>query len=221
MKKIFPLAFISFITILITGCASSFPVQLQRADINTLTDKNFYLTTVNIDSSSSKRFYQSSVGFDKPGLKNDILTALPVESIIKILSNDFNIKIDFSDFKNADLKAAGNSWESNRKNINSIIINYKIDEHSGSNFNFLSSYFTVDFTIIIKTVAGISKNVTVRFPEQKKGKITMYYPFTLAKSKGLSADDVTKFIVMEDIKNIPDRLVKELKEDRLIPVRIE
>lgn len=220
MKKFFRIAFVYSMIIITSICSNNIAhANLLRADINELPDKKFYLTAVNIISPCANVNYESSAGITA-NLSNDILNALPVENILKIISDDYKIKLDTTEFKKADLKNAGSSWKSDLKNINTIVIDYKITETFGSGFRHEYSYFNTYLTITLTTATGESTSITIRFPEPVKMKNSMYTPVKVAKEKGIKVENVAKYIMMEDMKKIAPRLIQALKEDRLTPIEV-
>ncbi len=203
MRKIYLLLFITLITVININCSSG---QLKKDEIIKLTDKKFYLTAVNVDVSDHKLFFQKGIGIDSNMLK-DIFSALPTEELCKILSNELKLEIDNSDFVK-DLKISSPNWKSNKKDVNSITIQYELSQLSGGGMTFGGSYLLMYYSITIKTISGSSKVINLKFPEKEN---TAYNPMYVAREKGLNSADVAKMIIMEEIKNIPTRLISYIK----------
>lgn len=209
MKKLSLLFAISAIVIS-AGCAK----QLTREDINLLPDKTFYVVDVVVGHLSEKGMAVSGVGVKEESLKKEALLTLPVEQITKTLSDEYNIKIDTSDYKAADLNVITSKmstftdydylhgillWQSGKKNTNRIVVKFLLWEKQAAIGFDVTLRMACEVDII--TAAGVKQTITIWMP--KKG---FFDPEEIADQKKIPVEEVTRSIMKEEIAKIPTYL---------------
>jgi hypothetical protein len=203
----------------ILGCLGNLKTpQLSKEDFNNLQDKKFVLTAVGVGhSSSNKGFLVKGVGVDNESLKKYALTTLPVDSMLNAIAGAYNISVDSSDFKAADLNSISKSsdtpsfyndmkdvylWQSNKSNSNSISIKYFLYERQTSGFGF-DVYFKVYCDIVLTTQDGKRRIINLQNPDKSN---IFYQPEKISKEKNIPVEEVTKLIIKDDLQQIPAKL---------------
>ncbi|HNX24733.1 MAG TPA: hypothetical protein PKG60_11855 [Spirochaetota bacterium] len=205
MEKLI-IRFIIFSVILAAGC-SSVP-ELKKSDINQLTDKKFYLSDVKAVVVEHYLASKREVVFD-PSLPKEIVSKIPIGPIVKVLSDEFKIEGDFSEFKSKALETDG-SWISGKKNVNTISIMYEFHPYvSDDGVKFFSYHYCS-----IRTASGASKYFRVKSHEEVTHSQEAFDPRKVANKQGIKVEDALKMMLIEDIKNMPYTLATALKNSR-------
>jgi len=203
MKKILLIPVLACLLI-ITGCGKT----LTKNDFIKLDDKQFYLTKVFVSYSSGQAFYVKGVGVDNPSLHKKVFDALPLNQIFKILSDEYKISINSEEFKNSsDITEA--RWELEKDDVNSISIICRLAEAPIQSGAFAVG-LRINYTIIIKTSNGAVKEIKFSSPDEYN---KYYTPERFAKMKKVRVEEITRFIIFEEIKKIPSKLSAAIKSE--------
>ena len=188
-----------------TGCGKT----LTKNDFINLHDKQFYLTKVFVTYSSGQAFYIKGVGVDNPSLHKDVFNALPYNQIFKALSDEYKIDINSDEFKNAAGKTEAR-WESEKTGINSISIICQLAEAPIQSGAFAVG-LRINYTIILKTSTGALKEIKLSSPDEYN---KFYTPEHFAKMKNAKVEDITRFIIFEELKKLPSKLSESIKSEK-------
>ncbi|MFA5519832.1 MAG: hypothetical protein WDA74_11315 [Spirochaetota bacterium] len=235
MKKLLSVFALLLLVITInSGCSK----HLTREDFYQLSDKNFYINDVIVGHISQKGTIVSGIGIKKENVKKEALLALPVEEMSKILSDELKIQVDISDYKKANLEVLKSRkaifskydqydnillWESEKsgkENINNITFRLLLWEKQTSGLGF-TVFLGMAAIIEIKTAEGDTKDFKIWLPDQskydpeimsKEQGVIVYNVEKMAKAQNQSVEEMTKFIILEELKKLPALLKDKISK---------
>jgi len=187
--------------------ASCSPGRLTRTDLMNLPDKNFSLTEVSVLHESKRAFYIKGLGIEDLTLKRLVLNSLPVDAIVKTISDDLKINIDTSEYKRGILNNVNPFWKLEKKNGNRLKIVYTLKELPAVG-GLGAIGLRLSCEVEIAAADGKVQSIIVESPENQK---MCFTPEKIADAKKIPVEEIVKVIVAEELKKLPERIARALK----------